>query len=361
MKEVQVDPEGRVATVQGGATLRDLDLKTQEFGLATPGGIVSTTGIAGYTLGGGLGVLMRKYGLACDNLLGVEIVTADGLVRTADAEENADLFWGIRGGSGNFGVVTSFRFRLHPLSKILFGALIHPLDRAHDLFRFFRKFMEGAPDELQIYPAILSSPDGTLIAALVPVYIGPIEDGERVVRPLREFGPPLVDQVQPTAYPDHRGLFDAYYPSGLRNYWKANFLAHLPDEAIDAMVRSAKEAPSPHVAVALEPLGGAVARVGRETTAFAHRDAQHSLVITAAWTDPAQDEAHKAWARSVSRAMEPYSTGGVYVNYLQDEADEGRARVEAAYGGTYERLAALKRKYDPHNLFRANQNIRPGT
>ena len=360
MKDVRVDPERRVATAQGGATLRDLDLKTQAFGLATPGGIVSSTGIGGFTLGGGLGMLMRKYGLACDNLLGVEIVTADGRVLNANARENPDLFWAVRGGGGNFGVVTSFEYRLHPLGKILFGPVIHPLERARDVLRFYRNFVEGAPDELTTDAALLRGPDGSLVAAIVPAYSGPIEDGERVLRPLREFGPPVADQIQPIAYMDHRALFDAYYPSGLRHYWKSSFLAELTDEAIDTIVRHFAQVRCPLPSVALEALGGAVARVGRDETAFDHRDAPFNVIITASWTDPAEDAIHRAWARELWQALQPYSTGGVYVNYLGAEKDEGRDRVQAAYGTKYDRLAVIKRNYDPDNLFRFNQNIRPG-
>lgn len=361
MKSIRVDHLNRVARAEGGVTWRELDHETQAFGLATTGGIVSSTGIAGLTLGGGLGYLMRKHGLACDNLLGVEIVTADGRVLKANAQENPDLFWAIRGGGGNFGVVTSFEYKLHPIAKILFGPVIHAPDRARDVLRFYRKFMEEAPDELQAYPGLLRSPEGAPVVAVVAAYIGPIEDGERALRPLREFGSPAADQIQPIAYADHRALFDAYYPTGLRNYWKANFMAELSDEAIDTMVHHFARAPSPLPAVALECMGGAVARVGRDETAFDHRDAPFNLLITDGWKDPAEDEVHRKWVRDVWEAMQPYSTGGVYVNYLQEEKDEGRDRVKAAYGTRYERLAALKRKYDPENLFRFNQNIKPGS
>ncbi len=359
MKEIQVDPERRTAAVQGGLTLRELDLKTQQFGLATTGGIVSNTGVAGYTLGGGFGYLMRKHGLACDNLLEAEVVTAAGRVLKASVHENPDLFWGIRGGGGNFGVVTSFTFQLHLVEKILFGPVIHPLPRAREVFRFYRKFIEGAPDELQAYAGMLRSPEGVPVVAVIAAYIGPIDEGETALRPLREFGPPLADQIQPTAYPEHRALFDAYYPSGLRNYWKSHIIAELTDEAIDTMVRHFERAPAPLPILALETLGGAVARVGRGETAFDHRDAPCSLIITDAWKDAAEDAIHKSWVREVWEAMRPFSSGGVYVNYLEAEKDEGRDRVKAAYGTKYERLLALKRKYDPENLFRMNQNISP--
>jgi FAD/FMN-containing dehydrogenase len=359
MKEVRVDPERRVATAQAGVTLREFDVKTQEFGLATPGGIVSGTGLAGLTLGGGFGYAMRTYGLACDNLLGLEVVTADGRVVRANARENQDLFWAARGGGGNFGVVTSLEFKLHAVGHILFGHVIYPIDRAREAFQFFRKFMEGAPDEFNGGPALLKSPEGVPVAAIGAAYFGPIQEGERILRPLREFGTPLLDEIRPTAYLSHRDGFDAYYPSGLRNYWKSCFLKDMSDEAIDMMIHHFGRTTSRRPAVAIETLGGAVARVGRDETAFDHRDAPFSLIITASWDNPAEDMAHRTWAREVFQAMQPYSTGGVYVNYLQEESDEGRARVESAYGTKYERLAALKRKYDPGNLFRFNQNIRP--
>lgn len=221
MKEIQVDAGRRVATAQGGVTLRAFDLKTQEFGLATTGGVVSTTGIGGFTLGGGLGFLMRKYGLACDNLIGVEAVTSEGRVVRANGQEHADLFWAVRGGGGNFGVVTSFEFQLHPVSHILFGVLVHPLARARDVFGFFREFAPGAPDALTTYAGLLRGPDGSLVSALVPAYAGSVDEGEKVLRAVRDFGPPLVDGVQPTAYPEHRAPFDPYYAPGRRNYWKS--------------------------------------------------------------------------------------------------------------------------------------------
>ena len=361
MKDVQVDLERRTATAQAGVTWRDLDQATQKFGLATTGGVVSETGIAGLTLGGGFGYLMRTYGLACDNLLAVEIVTADGKTRRASADENADLFWGCRGGGGNFGVVTSFTYRLHPVSKGLFGAVLYPIDRAREVLRFYRDFMDTAPDELEAYAALLFSPDGTPVAAIVPMYIGSVDEGERLLRPLREFGPPIADLIQPIPYADHRALYDSGNPKGWRNYWKSSLLTTLTDGTIDAMVRAFEKAPSkgPGVSVFLEAFGGAVGRVPSGTTAFPHRDAAYDLAITANWQDPAQDAIHRAWVRESWQTLRPHGSEGVYVNYLDEETDEGRGRVEAAYGGNYARLAKLKRKYDPGNLFRSNQNIRP--
>lgn len=359
MKEIHVDAGRRVATAQGGVTLREFDLKTQEFGLATTGGVVSTTGIAGFTLGGGLGVLMRKYGLACDNLIGVEVVTSDGRVLRANGRENSDLFWAVRGGGGNFGVVTSFEFRLHPVGKILFGVLVHPLARARDVFSFYRNFALGAPDEVTTYAGLLRGPDGALIAGLVPGYAGSLNEGEKVLRAAREFGPPLLDGVQPMAYPEHRTLFDPYYAPGLRNYWKSCFLRELTDEAIDRMVRGFEQTRCPFPFVGLEVLGGAVARVAKDDTAFDHRDAPFNLLVTAGWMDPAEDATHRAWVRGILEAMEPYSTGGVYVNYMQEETDERGDRPRSVYGRNYRRLAEIKTKYDPHNLFHPTQTIRP--
>ena len=361
MKEIRVDPERRVAFAQGGVTWGELDAKTQEHGLATTGGIVSSTGIAGLTLGGGLGWLMRKHGLTCDSLLGAEIVTADGRILRADARENSDLFWAVRGGGGNFGVVTSFEYQLHPVGKILGGPLIHPFERAQEVLRFFRKFTEGAPDELMAFAALTHSPQGARVALLLVAYFGEIEDGERVLRPLREFGPPLVDQVGPIAYTNLQRILDPAYGPGARNYWKSNFLTDLSDEAIRTIVQHYAEFDSPQSDVVIELGGGAVGRVGKEETAYDHREGHLNFEILARWTDPSEDEANRAWARRFWEAMQPFSTGRVYVNYLGEEREEGFERIKSAYGpDKYERLVALKRKYDPENLFRFNQNIKPG-
>src|SRR5439155_21593239 len=361
MRTVRVDASRKIATAEGGATWRDFDQATQAHGLSSTGGIVSETGIGGLTLGGGFGILMRKHGLACDNLLEIEIVTADGQILTASADQNPDLFWAVRGGGGNFGVVTSFTYRLHPVAKILRGPLIHPIDRAGTVLSYYQKFMEGAPDELQVYAAFLFGPDGTPVVVLVPAWVGPVAEGLRLLRPLREFGPPLADMVQEVRYPEHRVIFDAAYPRGFRNYWKSNMLDVLTDGAIEALAREFVRAPSRSggTAIAIEALGGAVARVRADDTAFAHRGAAYSAVITAAWKDPSGDDANRAWVRAVWEALRPSAPQSVYGNYMQDEVDEGEARVRAAYGPNYERLSNLKRLYDPNNLFRSVQNVRP--
>lgn len=359
MKEVKVDPEHRSATAGGGVTLREFDLKTQEAGLATTGGVVSTTGVAGFTLGGGLGILMRKFGLGCDNLLGAEVVRSDGHVVRANERENSDLFWALRGGGGNFGVVTTFSFRLHPLGKFLFGPLIHPLRRARDVFHFFNKVGPTASDELTTYAGMLRGPDGSLVAALVPGYAGPLDEGERVLGPLREFGPPAIDGVKSIEHPEHRGMFDPYYAPGLRNYWKSCFLRGLPDDAIDILVRGFERNSCPFPFVGLEALGGAVARVGKHDTAFDHRDAPFNLLVTAGWREPKEDAVHRTWVREILDAMEPYSTGGAYVNYMSEDTNSGDDRVQAAYGANLRRLTTIKKRYDPGNLFRPIQTVRP--
>src|SRR2546427_5377 len=266
----------------------------------------------------------------------------------------------VRGGGGNFGVATSFEFRLHPVGPILGGVAVHPFDRARGALRFYRKFVEGAPDEVTLFAALGAAPDGSPVTLLVAGYIGPAEDGERILRPLREFGPPIVDDIKRMSYVDLQGILAPSYPPGVRNYWKSGFLSDLSEEAIDTLVRPFQRVPSKRTAVVLEYLGGAVSRVGERDTAFGHRDARFDLVITSLWSDPAEDEVNIAWTRELWKAMEPFASGGVYVNYLGEEREEGAERVRAAYDPEkYERLVALKRKYDPQNLFRMNQNIRP--
>jgi FAD/FMN-containing dehydrogenase len=360
MRGIRVDPRARTARAEGGCTWRDLDHETAAFGLATTGGIIPTTGVAGLTLGGGLGWLMRKYGLSCDNLLSADVVLASGELVTASPTENADLFWGLKGGGGNFGVVPSFQYRLHPVQQVLGGMVFYPLERAHQALAFWRNFTRTAPDELTSTAALLTGPDGAKVLAIVVCYCGPLADGEPVLRPLRTFGPPAADQVTSTPYVQQQALLEAAFPPGLQNYWKSSFLPDLGDDVIGLAIEAFRRVPSPTSAIAIEHLGGAMTRVGKADSAFEHRDAPFTFLVLSSWPNKADSAANIDWTRSLHRAMEAFSTGGVYVNYLGAEADEGADRVKAAYGpAKYDRLLTLKNKYDPDNLFRLNQNIRP--
>jgi FAD binding domain/Berberine and berberine like len=361
MKGVRVDPAPRTASAQTGLTWGELDHETQAFGLAVTGGQISTTGIAGLTLGGGWGYLARQHGLASDNLLSVDLVTADGEFLTASAAEHADLFWGVRGGGGNFGVATSFEYQLHPVGPVLAGIVAYPIAKATEVLRCFSEVTSAAPDELASGIIMVTFPDGTPVVAMVVCYNGPSEKGERVLKPLRTIGSPLMDQVNSMPYTSAQKLIDGFYPPGLQNYWKSNFLKKVSDEAIDTMVAHCAERPSPTCHGLIEhQLGGAVSRVGREATAFNHRDVQYSFMSIGVCATVAEVPSCVRWVREFWSAMQPYSTGSVYVNYLGQEADEGAERIKAAYGPEkYQRLAALKNKYDPTNLFRLNQNIRP--
>jgi FAD/FMN-containing dehydrogenase len=357
MTEVRVDPAARTARAGGGTTWGTFDRAAQEHGLATTGGLISTTGVGGLTLGGGLGWLMRSYGLSCDNLRAAEVVTADGRRLTASAEENADLFWGLRGGGGNFGVVTSFEYRLHPVDQLLGGMLVYPAERGREVLRLYREVTRWAPDALTTFAVLMTSPDGVPVAAVLPAYNGPINDGEATIQPLRDLGP-VADQVGPMAYTQLQTMLDEGFPPGLQVYWRSDFLTGLSDETIDVVLDYFARITSPLSTVIFEHFGGAVARVGQDETAFAHRDAEYDVVIVGRWTDPSEAQRHLAWARGLSAALRPFARG-VYVNYLG--VDDGADRVRAAYRPeTYARLAALKTRYDPTNLFRLNQNIPPG-
>jgi FAD/FMN-containing dehydrogenase len=361
MRGIRVDPVRRTVRAEGGVIWGELDRETQAFGLATPGGFVSSTGVAGLTLGGGIAWLMGKYGLACDNLLSVDIVTADGRFLTASTTENEDLFWGVRGGGGNFGVVTSLEFRLHPVGPmVLGGLLVHPVSRAREVHRAFQEVTHVAPDELIALIALLNLPEVGPAVGIGVCYNGPIAEGERVLHDLRQFGPALADQIAPMPYTQVQTLFDPMYPRGRRTYWKSNFLSSMDAAAVDTMVEHFRNSPSSLSHSFLEGFTGAVRRVGREETAFAQRDSDYNFTLIALWTDPAEDEMHIRWGREYWQAMQPFSAGGVYVNYLGSAADEGEERVKAAYGpAKYARLAGLKKKYDPANMFRLNQNISP--
>ena len=358
MKGIRVDPVGRTVRVDPGLTWGEFDRETQAFGLATTGGIVPSTGIAGVTLGGGFGYLMRRYGLACDNLLSVDIVTADGELRRASESANADLFWGIRGGGGNFGIVTSFEYQLHEVGPTVLGGLIlHPFSAAREVLRFYRDLTATAPDDLTVYLACLTSPDGEPLIGFAVCYCGSLDHGEEIVRPLRAFGAPIDDSVGPISYVEMQGLDGPLYPPGRLNYWKSSFVHDLSDAAIDTMIAHFETVPSPISLIALEHLGGAVRRVGKDDMAFNERDAPYSFIITSEWTDPADSGKNIRWTRDFWEAMRPFESEAAYVNYLGAEEQN---RVRAAYGvEKYARLVSLKNRYDPTNLFRLNQNIAP--
>jgi FAD/FMN-containing dehydrogenase len=353
MKGVEVDAENQVAKAGPGLRLGEFIVETEKYGLVSPTGTVSDTGLAGLTLGGGYGYLSGKYGLALDNLLSAEVVTADGRVLRASADEYPDLYWALRGGSGNFGVVTSFELKLHPVAQVLGGMVIHPFERAGEVLRFYRKIAASAPDELTTYAALVTTPDGQQAVAIMPCYCGPIEEGERIVTPIRVFGPPIADLIRPKKYSEMNTLIDEANPPGMQNYWKWNGLRELSDGAIDTIVEHAARMPSPRTVILIDQLHGAASRVSPAEAAFAHRDSPHSLVILSMWEDPADAEANIAWTRGLAAATEPFATGGVSVNGAYEQ------QPFAAYGANYDRLVEIKAAYDPTNFFRHNQNIRP--
>jgi FAD/FMN-containing dehydrogenase len=365
-RAVEVDPVARTARVSPGALLGDVDHATQAFGLATPTGNVSLTGVAGLTLGGGLGWIARKHGPACDNLLCAEVVTADGERVTASAGENPDLLWGLRGGGGNFGIVTALEYRLHPLGpQVLAGGVVHDFADAPEVLRFFADFAAAAPDELSITASTFRAPPGfpvapelhgELVTVLAVCYAGDLVVGERVLRPLRRFGRPLADLVAPMPYTALQSGSDASYPSGRRNYWKSHFVGEISDAAIAKVTEHAPRMTSPLSSFYFQHLGGAIGRAGPDAAAFSHREAAFEFTILTVWEDPDEDAEHIAWARELFSAMAPYAHG-VYVNNL---GIEGAERVKAAYApATYERLVALKDAYDPDNVFHINQNVTP--
>jgi FAD/FMN-containing dehydrogenase len=366
LKAIEVDPERRIARVGPGVLLGELDRATQGHGLATPTGNVSMTGVAGLTLGGGLGWIARKYGPACDNLLAAEVVTADGERVRASGEENPDLLWGLRGGGGNFGVVTSFEYQLHPVGpQVLAGGVLHAFADAPELFRFLREFIADAPDELSVTAstfrasaAMPVAPEivGELVTVLAVCYAGDVSTGEEALRPLRSFGRPLLDGIAPMSYTALQSGSDASYPTGQNNYWKSHYLAELSDDAIATIVEHAPRMQSPLSSFYLQHLGGEIARGDSTSAAFGHRDGLFDFAILTVWRDPAETAAHVAWAREFYDAMASHAHG-VYVNNL---GTEGADRVRAAYApDTYAKLVALKDTYDPRNVFHLNQNIAP--
>ena len=357
MKSVRVDPTKRIARAEAGLTWGEYNHETQAFGLASTGGVVSTTGIARLTLGGGLGWLMGKHGLSCDNLLSADLVTAEGRLLTVSADDYPDLFWGLRGGGGNFGVVTSFEYRLHPVGPVLAGMVLHPMAKAKEALRFYRDYARSCPDEALAAAALMTSPEGTPVVAIIVAYIGDLGTGEAVVAPVRKFGSPLVDTIAPTSYVQLNTLFDAAVPyGGVQRYWKSSFLKELGDDLIEILVERSAKMLSPMSMVLFFHLHGAAARVDRNATSFGLRQDQWDYDVISQWNDPAETGQHVQWTREYWTAVEPFATGEVYVNHL--DAEEV-TRIRAAYGGHYDRLVALKNKYDPTNLFRMNQNIRP--
>jgi hypothetical protein len=356
MKSVFVDDAARRVRVQGGATLGDLDRETHVFGLAVPSGIVSKTGIGGLTVGGGVGWLIRKYGMSIDNLLSAQVITADGKVLTTSASEKDDFFWALRGGGGNFGVVTYFEFQAHAVSTILGGLLLYPRGMAVDVIRHFRDYMASAPDELTAYAALLHGPDGTPLVGVIPCYCGNIADGERVLQPLRKFGNPILDGIQAMPFPAMQSLLDQSFPDGNHNYWKSTLQRELSDDAIRAIVEHTNRLSSPLSLVVLEYYGGAAGRVSSEATAFPHRNLPWDILFIAQWTDPAQTNMHRDWARSGEEMLRPFSANAHLLSALDVESEDV---IKTAFGPNLPRLTTVKNKYDPNNFFRVNHNVKP--
>lgn len=362
MKGVYVDPVARTARVQPGVNWAQLNRETQLHGLAVTGGVISTTGIAGLTLGGGLGWLLPKYGLATDNLISARIVTADGRTLTASENENADLFWGLRGAGANFGVVSAFEYRLHEVGPTVIGGLVaHPFDAAADVLRFYRDWSADASDELMTFAGVGHAPDGsgTKLALVAACHVGAPEQAEEDLRPLRELGSPVLVELGPLPYTALNAMLDGGYPTGSLNYWKSGFLSGLSDEAIDEMIARFAACPSPMTAALLEHFHGEVTRVPVDATAVPHREPGYNFVITSVWTEPAATDENVAWTRETFAALEPFLAGRRYLNYFSED-DSGDDASRAAYGPNYERLVELKKKYDPENVFRLNANVAPG-
>ena len=369
MKGIEVDPENRIARAEGGVTWGELDRATQVYGLATPGGVVSDTGIAGLTLGGGLGWLRRKYGLSVDNLLSVDIVTADGRLLKASESENADLFWGLRGGGGNFGIVTAFEYRLHPVGpEVMFCFAFQPGERAKEALEFYREYTASAPDEVSAFAILGTFPEtehypkeahGRPFVLFAALYAGPVAEGQRVLKPLWEFDKPIVDMSGVMPYVEAQTVFDEDYPAGeMRYYWKSVYLRELSDEAIDTLIALQAEDPSPFSTIDIWQLGGAMSRIGPEATAFGSRSAPFLIGIESNWIHPEHDAANIAWNRKVYRDLQPFSDGTEYLNF-PGLLEDGDRMAQTTFGANYRRLVELKNKYDPTKLFRLNPNITP--
>lgn len=369
MKGVRVDPVARTARVEAGCTWGDVDHATHAFGLATPSGIISTTGVGGLTLGGGLGHLARTCGLSLDNVLEVDMVLADGSFVTANSQQNQDLFWAVRGGGGNFGVVTSFLFKLHPISTVYAGPMLWHLDQAPEVMRWYREYITNAPEEMNGWfafltvPPVAPFPDDLHLKKMCGVvwcYTGSLDNADEVFQPIRQqFGSPALDFVGPIPQPALQSMFDALYPPGHQWYWRADWVKELSEEAIAIHMKYAPKLPTPQSTMHLYPISGAPQRVGKHDTAFSYRDANWGMVIVGVDPDPANNEAIISWTKDYWDELHPFSAGGAYVNMMMD--DEGQERVKAAYRDNYERLTKIKAKYDPDNLFRINQNIKPQT
>jgi len=365
MRGVRVNPEKRTARVEGGATWGDFNSAANAFGLATTGGIISTTGVGGLTLGGGIGYLARGFGLSLDNLISADVVTADGKFQIASDKENPDLFWAIRGGGGNFGVVTSFEFKLHPVKDIYGGPMFFELKYAGDLLRFFREYIATAPEAMGAFPAFQIAPPlpfipekrhGDTFALMVACWAGPVEEGEKALKPFHDVAPVFAEHVGPMPYPALNSAFDGLYPPDLQHYWKANFVKELTDDAIAAHVEHGSKVPAMTSTMHIYPINGAVHRVASDQTAFAYRDANFATVIAGMWPDPAQNKANIQWVRDYYDATAPLSEEGGYINFM---AEDDQSRIKANYKGNYNRLVQAKKKYDPDNLFHVNQNIKP--
>jgi FAD/FMN-containing dehydrogenase len=360
MKGIAIDPDNATATAEGGVIWGELNAAAAEHGLAVTGGLISTTGIAGYTLGGGLGWLMGKYGLAADNLLAVELVTADGDVLEVDAASHPDLFWALRGGGGNFGVATSFTYRMHPVHTIVGGLIAHPLDAAPDMLRFYRDAVADASDDLSVFAGLVHAPDGSgaKLSAMVVFHTGDPDGAERDLEPFKAWGAPLEVEVGPMPYPVMNTILDEAYPIGSLNYWLSSFTSGLSDELIEVAVSRFATAPSPMMAILFEHFHGAVTRIGVTETAVPHRDEGWNLLMPSVWTDPADTEANVAWTRETFAALRPhFGTTRRWLNYLGD--DQAEDAIRAAYGPNYDRLREVKRQYDPDNVFHLNHNIAP--
>ena len=365
IKYTRVDPAALTVTVGAGCTWADVDHATHVFGLATPSGIISTTGVSGLTLGGGIGHLTRKCGLTIDNLLSTDLVLADGSFVVANATENADLFWAIRGGGGNFGVVTSFTFKLHPIDTIYGGPMLYELSETEEVMKWYRDLITTAPDDLNGFFAFLTVPPAPpfpehlhlkKMSGIVWAYTGPQAKAEATFKPIRAFKKPALDFVGPLPQPALQSMFDPIYPPGLQWYWRADFVNELSDAAIAQHIRFANTLPSMHSTMHLYPINGAASRVGKKDTAWNYRDANWAQVMVGVDPNPANNEKIISWTKNYYDALHPYSAGGAYVNFMMVEGED---RVKATYGDNYERLVAIKNKYDPNNLFRVNQNIRP--